>query len=67
MTTDLQRADRLLVKLTDCRIKRDKYDDFTITLIKDLRKLNVPWSAIGDACGISHQGARQRYGKLVAS
>jgi hypothetical protein len=57
-------ADRLLIKLADCKGKRDKYDAFLFEITDKLRDLGVSWVTIAEPLGVTHQAARTRYGKV---
>jgi hypothetical protein len=63
----LDQALALLDKLNDLVKERERYDVEVVALVKKLRDTGVAWSAIGDVLGVTHQAARQRYAKHVAS
>jgi len=54
--------DRMLTDLTRRAIQRAKTEREIAELVAQLRAQNCPWSVIGDALGITRQGAQQRFG-----
>lgn len=67
MPSDLETAERLLLKLQDCFGKQEKYADFALVIVKDLKKLGVSWRAIGETYGVTHQAAQNYWTKRMRS
>lgn len=44
---------------------RNDCEGTLLAAIKGARKEGIPWQAIGDAMGMTQQGARQRFKPLV--
>lgn len=57
-----KRADNVVNTLRDMQILEDAIQDIKIELVADMRADKATWDEVGEALGISRQGARQRYG-----
>ena len=53
-----------LATLTRVEQERARLDERIRLMVKTLRAADVPWSAIGDALGVTKQAAQQRYGPV---
>jgi hypothetical protein len=50
--------------LKDLQVLQDTIEDVRTEIVRDMRADGCTWGEIGDALGMSRQGARQRYGGI---
>ena len=60
-----QRQEKCLEVIARLKIQRRAIERLVEHWVREARDQGVTWQAIGDALGITHQAARQRFGTIV--